>query len=241
VVAISCLVVSGAYAGSPLQNAKLELRREVDRLARENVGARHFAFFFAFEGPGNRARDSHTFAAFVERGPSGAQIWRSISWLPVDLRDGADLCVFENLREAALFELWGRHCEPEAGENFSLEETLLLAALTNKSIFVSEALVVSREYFEAFSLRRRFLESQALGYVADDRRNRRFQDAANCIHAISDVAGIRIRQGGLLGTGFGLWGRKGTLHVLKEIQRLRPQWILKGNTSNLRNLAIPPK
>jgi hypothetical protein len=136
----------------------------------ESFGGRYFVVLFGYEGPGNKAVDSHTFAAFLdgdqlERGYRGAP--PTISWLPED----------------GIVRPFGVH----RGRNFTLEETLALADDRGYRVTPFGPFEIPRHVYQAAMAQIHFLESGRELYkmVAGAAARR----GLNCIHAVSNVVG----------------------------------------------------
>lgn len=141
---------------------------------------------FSVEGPGNAARDAHTFASFIrvpdeEDDEDGLLIeTTTISWMPTSLN-------------IALLR------RPEAGRNLTLEESLRLAQDRNGMISAWGPFEIKKDLYDRGIAQAGRLNRGEIAYKALDTRFRPDM-ATNCFHAISDIA-----PGPMLDTG-GTWG-----------------------------------
>jgi hypothetical protein len=76
---------------------------------------------------------------------------------------------------------------------------------------------ITQKGFDLGVKRLRLLESGKIKYRADDRGYRKDGVAINCFHAMAGLEEL-YPNGGLFGTGFKMWGLKGTARVLIEYQ-----------------------
>src|SRR3979490_1533686 len=76
---------------------------------------------------------------------------------------------------------------------------------------------IKKEAFDLGVKRKQLLDGGTIGYKADDRLTRKDKDrvAINCFHAIAGLEEL-YPNGGFLGTGFKMWGIKGTARGLIE-------------------------
>ena len=133
----------------------------------------YYMAVFAYDGPGDRARDAHTFATFAKaRWCDGAWLVDSftISWLPCNgvVHPGRVL--------------------PEAGHNFDLATTLRMAYAAGNRVSMWGPYQIQLELYQRALAQKARLESGAVTYKAVDTG---WPDSrvSNCIHAVSDVAG----------------------------------------------------
>lgn len=195
----------------------------------------YFVSFFSFEGKENKPEDSHTFASFIKVLPDGTQITRTISWLPEDYAENMQICIFDSLAQAVGSLLVGTKCSPVKGRNFSLAESLDFYISTGKKFKSFEPKQITAETFEAAERQIQSLNSGKVLYVANDQKTRQRGSAINCIHAVSDIFDERLPKGGLLGTGYTMWGHKATRRVENFFQR--NEWIIKNNSGDSDHLV----
>jgi hypothetical protein len=74
---------------------------------------------------------------------------------------------------------------------------------------------IDKEAFDLGVKRLRLLDSGTIRYRADDRLYRKDRVAINCFHAMAGLYEL-FPNGGIFGTGFKMWGIKGTARVLIE-------------------------
>jgi len=198
------------------QNVQRDLRELQSRVSQqsalENQTAYYF-YLFAYEGPKNKAQDSHTFASFVRVAPNKKQYWSTISWLPKHFYKTKKICVFKDLLEAARFEIGQNPCGPEEGTNYSLGQTLQMASETQKKVTAWGPYKIDEAFYKTGQDRIHYLNSGAVKYLADDRTTRRKGIAVNCMHAVSDLEGHFASNGGFLNFGYGVWGVRGSKRV----------------------------
>lgn len=152
--------------------------------ASANSLRRHFMIVYGFQDAINTPRNSHTFATFLESSWSestgdftGIQV-HTISWYPASM-------------EIRIFRLL-----PEAGVNLELAETLDLVASLGVSVMRWGPVEISEDLYHTALRQIDFLQSGAVGYIAEDsfRRNAAYSrepgGALNCIHAVSDIGGF---------------------------------------------------
>lgn len=212
------LLCAGTYL--PLsfanQNAQGELEKFRTRVSQQAALEKktvYYFYLFAYEGAKNKAKDSHTFASFVRVDPNKKQYWSTISWLPRHFSETKEICIFQDLIEAAKFEIGRNPCGPEEGFNYSLSETLQLAQETQKKVTAWGPYKIDKSFYNLGIERIRNLNSGTVKYLADDRKTRRNGTAINCMHAVSDIGGSFASKGGFLNIGYGIWGAKGSRHV----------------------------
>lgn len=152
--------------------------------ARAQGNRHHFLILYGFQDGLNTPHNSHTFITLAET--SGSPFTRdltalgsqTLSWLPVSA-------------DVRLLRL-----TPEAGRNYSLPETLRLAASRNLNIKRWGPIEVSEQFYFAAMNRIALLQSGAIGYVAEDSAYRNSVylgqggGAINCMHAVSDIGGF---------------------------------------------------
>ena len=177
----------------------------------------YFFILFAYQDPRNTAQDSHSFASFVRVDAYGNQKWSTISWLPADFRQKKQICVFKDINNATWRRIAGDNCRAVNGRNHSLAETLQWALEAPKSLALWGPFRISKDFYELGKERVAFLNAGGVGYLPDDFAVRKSFKALNCMHAISDFPPFFSKKGGLFGTGFGIWGIKGSQHVLKHL------------------------
>jgi hypothetical protein len=144
-----------------------------DQAADIEPAAEHYVVIFAYQGPSNRPRHSHTFATFVrseedDSAKGYALETHTISWMPASL----------NVRPLALF--------PERGRNLTLDETMKLARSMNARVTAWGPYPIAPELFDKALKRKARLESGAMSYKALDGRFRG-GNVTNCVHAVSDI------------------------------------------------------
>ncbi|MBY0369912.1 hypothetical protein K2X33_04445 [bacterium] len=163
--------------------------------AAQRLDDRYFMVVFGYEGPGNRAVDSHTFASFY----SGDALMRrqtrnpaTISWLPAT-------GVVRPIRR-------------EAGRNFSLEETLAIARERGYEVRAYGPYEITRDLYRRALDRIDYLNSGRVDYRMTA-AGLFMPNVLNCISAVSGVLGP-------LNTGT-LWGfaasQKVTQYLAKEV------------------------
>lgn len=225
----SLLISSGAIAHAPSKwvlQTKAKLEQSIRERVRKDKLAlpAHFFVLMAYEGTGNIASDSHTFASFIKVDRSLKQTWSTISWLPQTFRENGHICVFENLTNAIKYEFFGKPCAPVAGTNYTLSETLRFAQRGQSAISQLGIFHIQEDFYLHGLNRKRELESGKYLYLADDRDTRSSELAINCIHAVSDLAGTKAPQGGIFGTGYKIWGNRGSRQALKHLARYQSYW-----------------
>ena len=137
----------------------------------------------------------------------------TISWLPSDFMTNPDLCVFKGTG-ARLFAKANK-CPLSPGRNFTLEETIKLAANEKSAVAMWGPYEIDKKAFDLAVKRKRLLDAGTIKYRADDRLYRKDRVAINCSHAIAGLNEL-FPDGGIFGTGFEMWGLNGTSRVLSE-------------------------
>ncbi|MDQ3199642.1 MAG: hypothetical protein M3Q46_10765 [Verrucomicrobiota bacterium] len=195
-----------------------------------NTHDRYFIIPFAYENRGNDPVYSHSFISVIrvladnqqsqltaglkkQRYQNRAFEAFTISWLPSDFATNPTLCVFEGPASRLFPKL--NHCPLVPGRNFNLEQTIAVAARFKVAVAMWGPYEISHVGFDLGVRRKQLLDQGAIKYRADDRLYRKDQIALNCFHA---MAGLDqpFPDGGLLGTGFKVWGFNGTARVLSE-------------------------
>jgi len=180
-------------------------------------GPRFFMINFAYEGQGQFAADSHTFASYIRVDPGQEPKWNDISWLPASFVEKQEISVFKNYAMAAYYEMVGQPFTPEKGTNLSVDATLKFAIETKKRVAIWGPSEITEDMYNTGLRRINHLNSGKVKYIADDREFQREGDAINCMHAISDVEGTRMARGGILKTGLDNWGVNGTESVVRHL------------------------
>jgi hypothetical protein len=195
-----------------------------------NTHDRYFIIPFAYENKGNDPRFSHSFMAVIRVLADGKQSKLTpglqkrthqnrdfeaytISWLPHDFSANPNLCVFEGFGSRIFPKL--NDCPLSVGRDFNLEETIKLAVNAKNAVCMWGPYEISKEGFDRGVKRLNLLNGGTIRYRADDRLYRKDQVAINCFHAMSGLAEL-YPNGGIFGTGFKMWGIKGTARVLIE-------------------------
>lgn len=231
--------VKGLDAGQ----AEVPLYEQVIARIREKVSERlgpapltrdrYFIIPFAYQNKGNDPRYSHSFMTVVRILGKGAKVtpgcefvsgryrgWDfeafNISWLPADFLHNPNLCVFRG--PGALAIPGQNSCPISQGKNYNLQDTLGLAVKAKVAVGMWGPYEVTREGFDRGVKRKRLLDSGKIKYRADDRLLRRSADAINCFHALTSIE-EPAPMGGLLNTGFKMWGLNGTKRVLLEYKK----------------------
>src|SRR6201987_2205636 len=198
--------------------------------AGENRRDRYFIIPFAYQNKGNSPDFSHSFISVVRvfadqkqpkytRGLKRASYRNrnfeafTISWLPHDFDKNPHLCVFDGFG-SRLFASWNK-CPISVGRNFTLAETLKLAANEKNAVGMWGPYEIKKEAFDLGVSRKKLLDGGTIRYRADDRLYRKDRVAINCFHAMAGLDQL-YPNGGLFGTGFKMWGINGTKRVLIE-------------------------
>lgn len=195
-----------------------------------NPRDRYFIIPFAYENCGNDPAYSHSFISVIRVFADGQQPQRTrglkqhvhrdrefeaftISWLPADFLENPDLCVFNGVGSRIFPRL--NQCPISPGANFTLKETIGLAANAKSALAMWGPYEIRREAFDRGVKRKRLLDRGSIKYRADDRLYRKEKIAINCFRAIAGLDEL-YPNGGLFGTGFKMWGLNGTARVLIE-------------------------
>jgi hypothetical protein len=195
-----------------------------------NTHDRYFIIPFAYENKGNDPGFSHSFMAVIRVLADDKQTKLTpglqkrthqnrdfeaytISWLPHDFSTNPHLCVFEGVGSRIFPKL--NLCPLSVGKDFKLDETIKLAVNAKNAVCMWGPYEISQEGFDLGVKRLRLLNGGTIRYRADDRLYRKDQVAINCFHAMSGLAEL-YPNGGIFGTGFKMWGIKGTARVLIE-------------------------
>jgi hypothetical protein len=191
---------------------------------------RYFIIPFAYQDKGNHPEYSHSFITVIrvfaknkERKLTPGLKTRTykgwdfeaynISWLPADFMSNPNLCVFEGFG-ARLFPKMNE-CPVSLGHNFSLQETIQLAAKEKVAVAMWGPYEIAKEGFYLGVKRKALLDGGTIKYRADDRLYQKDKIAINCFHAMAGLDEI-YPKGGFLDTGFKMWGFNGTARVLIE-------------------------
>jgi hypothetical protein len=238
----SCLMAeAGLFQKDPdFSNYDLPLYEQITNHIKAKVQARlgagkntHDRFFiipFAYENQGNDPRFSHSFMAVIRVLADDKQTKLTpglqkrtyqnrdfeaytISWLPHNFSTNPNLCVFEGFGSRIFPKL--NDCPLSEGRDFKLDETIKLAVNAKNAVCMWGPFEISKEAFDRGVKRLRLLNGGTIRYRADDRLYRKDQVAINCFHAMSGLAEL-YPNGGIFGTGFKMWGIKGTARVLIE-------------------------
>jgi len=195
-----------------------------------NTRDRYFIVPFAYQNRGNDPEFSHSFISFIRVLADNKQVRRTpglakrryknqefetftISWLPRDFLRHPHLCVFNGAGSRLLPEK--NACPLLPGRNFSLEETIKLAADAKVAVAMGGPCEMNKTGFDLGIKRKRLLDGGSIKYRADDRLFRKNRVAINCFHAMAGLDEI-FPNGGLFGTGFNTWGFNGIARVLIE-------------------------
>jgi hypothetical protein len=196
----------------------------------ENPRDRYFIIPFAYQNNKNEPEFSHSFITVVRVFADNKQAKLTpglptrtykdrdfeafnISWLPADFLSIPHLCVFKG-PGSRLFQD-ANQCPAVPGHNFSLEETLDLAAKEKVAVVMWGPYEIVKQAFELGVKRKELLDGGTIKYRADDRGYRKKGLAINCFHAMAGLTEL-YPNGGLFGTGFKMWGFNGTARVLIE-------------------------
>jgi hypothetical protein len=195
-----------------------------------NTRERYFIIPFAYQDRGNHPEFSHSFISVIRvladnnqrKLTPGLKLRRyrnrefeafTISWLPHDFLSNPHLCVFEGFG-ARLFPKMNE-CPISPGHNFSLEETIKLAANDKLAVAMWGPYEIAKPGFDLGVKRKRLLDGGTIKYRADDRLYQKNKIAISCFHAMASLDEI-YPKGGFLDTGFQMWGFNGTARVLIE-------------------------
>jgi hypothetical protein len=197
-----------------------------------NTRDRYFIIPFAYEDKGNHPEFSHSFISVIRVFADNKQpkltpglktrTYKNrefeaftISWLPRDFMSNRHLCVFKGVGSRLIAE-WNS-CPLSPGRNFTLPETIKLAADEKNAVAMWGPYEIGKEGFYLGVKRKRLLDEGAIKYRADDRLYRKDRVAINCFHAMAGLDEL-FPNGGLFGTGFMMWGFNGTARVLIEYE-----------------------
>lgn len=191
---------------------------------------RYFIIPFAYQNSRNEPEFSHSFISVIRvfadnKQPKltpglEARTYKNrnfeaftISWLPHDFTTNPHLCVFDGPGSRAIPEK--NKCPLSVGRNFSLEETIKLAAHDKLAVAMWGPYEIAKAGFDLGVKRKELLDGGTIKYRADDRLYRKKGIAVNCFHAMAGLEEL-YPNGGLFGTGFKMWGFNGTARVLIE-------------------------
>ena len=191
---------------------------------------RYFIIPFAYQDRGNHPEYSHSFITVIRVFAENKEPkltpglktrtykgWDfeayNISWLPADFMSNPHLCVFEGFG-ARLFPKMNE-CPISPGHNFSLEETIKLAANEKVAVAMWGPYEIAKPGFDLGVKRKRLLDGGTIKYRADDRLYQKDKIAISCFHAMASLDEI-YPKGGFVDTGFKMWGFNGTARVLIE-------------------------
>lgn len=196
----------------------------------KNTRDRYFIVPFAYENAGNDPELSHSFQAVIrvfadDKQPKLTAGLKTrtyqnrnfeaftVSWLPYDFDVNPDLCVFQGFG-ARLFPNMNK-CPVSKGHDFRLDQTIKMGVAVKNAFCMWGPYEIKKEGFDLGVKRLQLLESGKIKYRADDRGYRARGEAINCFHAMAGLDQL-YPNGGLFGTGFLMWGVKGTARVLIE-------------------------
>jgi len=191
---------------------------------------RYFIIPFAYEKKENHPEYAHSFLSVIrvfadDRQPKvtlglKTRVYKgrefeafTISWLPQDFPENADLCVFEGFGAVLVPSL--NKCPVSEGKSFDLPTTLKIAAGEKAAVGMWGPYEISKPGFDLGVKRLRLLETGTIKYRADDRGYRKRKEAINCFHAMAGLDEL-FPNGGFLDTGLKMWGLNGTKQVLRE-------------------------
>lgn len=195
-----------------------------------NAHDRYFIIPFAYEDKRNRPAYSHSFMTVIrvyadDKQPKvtkglAKRTYKNrnfeaftISWLPHDFDKNPDLCVFEGFGARIIPSL--NRCPVSVGRDFKLEQTLQFGVNVQNAVCMWGPYEIRKGGFDLAVQRLRLLDSGKIKYRADDRNYRKDRVAINCFHAMAGLEEL-YPNGGIFGTGFKMWGIKGTARVLIE-------------------------
>ncbi len=195
-----------------------------------NTQDRYFLVPFAYQNSTNDPEFAHSFISVIRvlahgKQPSPTSGFKrgrfknldfkasTISWLPHDFDTNPRLRVFEGV--GSLVVPGWNQCPISPGRNFRLDQTLKLAMNDKNAVGMWGPYEIKKEAFNLAVKRKQLLDRGTIGYRADDRLYRKDRVAINCLHAMEGPDGL-YSDGGLLGTGFRIWGINGTARVLIE-------------------------
>jgi hypothetical protein len=199
---------------------------------------------FSYEADNKHPFSAHTFYTFVKVSPSGEQSWTTISWMPADFDKTRRIEIFDTIAEAAR----GNKFPAVDGKNYSLEETLGFANDAKLKVQITKSyngiIRISKELYDLEINRFNELNEGKTKYLAQDFETRFLEPgskAINCMHAVSDLPGYYSPKGSF-GTGWGIWGQNGTLHVLNHLANHKNGWLYDSvESSYLNPIAIQIK
>ena len=195
-----------------------------------NLRDRYFIIPFAYQNHKNEPEFSHSFITvirvFADNKPAKltpglpTRTYKdrefeafNISWLPADFLTNPHLCVFKGTASRLFPD--ANECPAVPGHNFSLQETIDLAAKEKVAVAMWGPYEIAKPAFELGVKRKELLDGGTIKYRADDRGYRKKRIAINCFHAMAGLEEL-YPNGGLFGTGFKMWGFNGTARVLIE-------------------------
>jgi hypothetical protein len=206
-----------------------------------NTRDRYFIIPFAYQNEKNNPEFSHSFLSVIRvladnrqpRLTPGLKKGKyknrefeafTISWLPRDFMSNPHLCVFRGPGSRAIPEK--NTCPVSPGRNFTLKETIKLAAGDKLAVAMWGPYEIDKRGFDLVVGRKRLLDGGTIKYRADDRLYRKDKVAINCFHAMAGLNEL-YPNGGLFGSGFKMWGFNGTARVLIEyVAKARGKGIL---------------
>ncbi len=191
---------------------------------------RYFIIPFAYEDKGNHPEFSHSFVSVIRVFADNEQPNLTpglktrkyknrefeaftISWLPADFMTNPHLCVFDGPASRIIPK--NNKCPISPGRNFTLQETIKLAADEKNAVAMWGPYEIVKQGFDLGVRRKRLLDGGTIKYRADDRLYRKDKTAISCFHAMAGLDEL-YPNGGLFGTGFKMWGFNGTARVLIE-------------------------
>jgi hypothetical protein len=195
-----------------------------------NTRDRYFIIPFAYEDRGNHPEHSHSFISVIRVLTDNKQPKLTpglekrkyknrefeaftISWLPADFMSNPHLCVFDGPASRIIPK--NNKCPISPGRNFTLQETIKLAADAKNAVAMWGPYEIAKPGFDLGVKRKRLLDGGTIKYRADDRLCRKDKTAISCFHAMAGLDEL-YPNGGLFGTGFKMWGFNGTARVLIE-------------------------
>jgi hypothetical protein len=195
-----------------------------------NPRDRYFIIPFAYQNSKNQPEFSHSFITvirvFADNKPAKlipglpTRTYKNrefeafnISWLPADFLTNPHLCVFKGPGSRLFAD--ANECPAVPGHNFSLQETIDLAAKEKVAVAMWGPYEIAKPAFDLGVKRKELLDGGTIKYRADDRGYRKKRVAINCFHAMAGLEEL-YPNGGLFGTGFKMWGFNGTARVLIE-------------------------
>jgi len=232
--------VSSAQSGIDFSNYNVPLYEQIVNRIKAKVSARlgkgrnprdrYFIIPFAYQDRGNNPEFSHSFISVIRVFADGKEAKLTpglktrtykdrkfeaftISWLPRDFNTNPHLCVFDGPGARVVAEQ--NKCPLSPGRNFSLAETIKLAAGDKLAVAMWGPYEIAKPGFDLGVRRKKLLDSGKIKYRADDRLYRKDHIAINCFHAMAGLDQL-YPNGGLFGTGFKMWGFNGTARVLIE-------------------------